>query len=110
MHKLSKFRNADFSPLQVGFLSTDSAEVPFPKGGAHGESAVPSGLGGLITRVPKAEALGYFRTSLRDENGILVALDFSPQQRSKCIKCRESHRSPSKIEACCGLKSALRGR
>jgi hypothetical protein len=50
-------------------------------------SAVPSGLMGSFGQLPNVETLGYFQTSLRDEEGeaILVVLDDKsalPGQRS----------------------------
>jgi hypothetical protein len=41
-------------------------------------SAVPSGLAMLLPHLPNVETLGYYRTSLRDENEFLVALDYGP--------------------------------
>jgi hypothetical protein len=52
-------------------------EGSVPKGRLtdHTLSAVPSGLTAFYGPPPNVETLGYCRTSLRDEDQILVALD-----------------------------------
>src|SRR5437870_13130551 len=73
---------SDNSPTFQRWVSVPNVTL-VPKGRLNGNtvSAVPSGLTAFCGQLPNVETLGYYHASLRDEDEIVVALDWKSALR-----------------------------
>ena len=75
-----------------------------------GQSAVPSGLIAVANPNPSAEALGYYRESLRDQEiEILVALDASSARITSLVTRGRGVRAPAPSAGASELLAGLDG-